>query len=180
MPRRDETVVIEDAQLMFRNFAGLEGMYNRAGDRNFAIRLDKELAEELANKGWNVKLLKPREDEDEPTPYLSVTVGFKGRPPTIKMIGSQSGRTTLLDESTVELLDGVDFHNVDVIVRPYDWEVNGNTGRKAYLQDLYATIIENPLELKYANMDIATVAGPMLERTEMAIDPVTGRKSVDF
>lgn len=176
MARQDNILVMEDVRIIFRNFSGAEGMYNRAGDRNFAVVLPKDIAEQLANDGWNVKLLKPREDEDEPTPYLSVTVGFKGRAPTIKMISSRG--STELDEDTVDILDSVDIAECDVVVRPYDWEVNGNTGRKAYLQGIYVTIIEDPLQIKYNNMEIATVAGPMLERTEMMVDPVTGRKVI--
>lgn len=177
----NDLLIMEDVRIIFRNFKGEEGMYNRAGARNFAVVLPKDVAEQLANDGWNVKLLKARPDDedDTPTPYLSVAVEFdKGRPPTIKMIGTSSGKSTNLDRDLVDVLDSVDIAKVDVTVRPYDWEVNGNTGRKAYLQGLYVHIIEDPLQLKYANMDIATVAGPMLERTEMMVDPVSGRKTV--
>lgn len=166
MPQ-SENVVIEDARIVFRNFAGREGMYNREGDRNFAVLLDDDVAQMLADDGWNVKQLRPREEGDAPQPYLSVTVGFKGRPPTIVMIGGNSGRRTALDEETVDVLDDVEIGQVDLIVRPYDWAVSGNTGRKAYLQSLYVTIVEDPLQLKYNNTNvIATVEGPMMERTD--------------
>lgn len=169
MSRRDNTVVMEDVRIIFRNFAGREGMYNREGDRNFAVILEPDMAHSLAEAGWNVKLLKPREEGDEPQPYLSVTVSYKNRPPTVKMITS-TGQTEL-DEETVEMLDWVDISQVDVVVKPYEWEVSGKTGIKAYLQSLYVWIIEDPLALKYKNMDIATVDGPMLERTEMMYKP---------
>lgn len=166
MPQHDNTVILEDVDIIFRNFTGKEGMYNREGDRNFAVKLPRDVAEELAAQGWNVKQLRPREEDDEPQPYLSVAVNFKNRPPTIRMIGSKSGRATQLDEDTVDILDYVDISKVDVLIRPYDWAVSGNTGRKAYLQSLYITIIEDPLELKYGDLSIATVDGPMLEHTE--------------
>jgi len=161
MPQ-DNTVVIEDAELIFRNFTGKEGMYNREGDRSFAIKLNESQADMLVKDGWNVKTLKPREEDEGPQPYLSVSVEYdKGRPPTIVMITSR-GRTQL-DKASVEALDDVDIQQADLILRPYDWNVNGNTGRKAYLQALYLTVNEDPLQLKYG--DIATVAGPMMERT---------------
>jgi hypothetical protein len=62
------------------------------------------------------------------------------------------GRTNL-DGTDVELLDWADITNVDLIVRPYTWEVSGKTGVKAYLQSLYVTIEEDELERKYAEMD---------------------------
>jgi hypothetical protein len=169
---RNDNLVLEDVRIIFRNFAGAEGMYNRKGDRNFAVVLDRDVAEQLALDGWNVKMLKPRDEDDEPTPYLSVAVNFEGsRPPLIRMITSRG--STDLDVDTVDTLDWVDISQVDLIVRPYDWEVSGRTGRKAYLQSMYITIIEDPLQLKYGNTNqIATVDGPMLERTEMMIKPV--------
>jgi hypothetical protein len=165
MPQ-DNNVVLEDVRLIFRNFAGREGMYNREGDRNFAVVLPKDVAEAMAAQGWNVKQLKAREEGEEDTPYISVAVNYKGRPPVIKMIGSRSGRTTDLDEDTVDVLDYVDILQTDLIIRPYDWAYSGNSGRKAYLQSLYVTIIEDPLQIKYEDRMIATVAGPMMEHSE--------------
>ncbi len=153
MAKQDNTVLMEGVQIIFRNFAGKEGQYNREGDRNFAVLLDEATAEAMAQDGWNVKVLKPRDDDEEQAeqPYLPVTVNFKGRPPRIVQITSR-GRTTL-DESMVETLDWVDILNVDLIVRPYEWTVNGKSGIKAYLQSMYVTIEEDPLEAKYAELD---------------------------
>ena len=56
-------------------------------------------------------------------------------------------------KSQVETLDWVDILNVDLIVRPYEWTVNGKSGVKAYLQSIYVTIEEDPLELKYSELE---------------------------
>lgn len=105
MPPNDGTVLMEGVRIIFRNFAGKEGMYNREGDRNFAVLLDDEVANAMAADNWNVKWLRPRDDEEEQSPqaYLPVSVNFKGRPPRIVVITSR-GRTNL-DESQVEMLD---------------------------------------------------------------------------
>lgn len=155
MARNDNTVTMEGVRIIFRNFAGREGMYNREGDRNFAVLLDDPIAEEMAKDGWNVKWLKPREGDEEATEqaYLQVSVNFKGRPPRVVMITSR-GRTNLTADE-VELLDWADIRNVDLIVRPYEWAVNGKTGIKAYLQSLFITIEEDELELKYADVQDA-------------------------
>jgi hypothetical protein len=153
MPPNDNTVLMEGVRIIFRNFAGKEGQYNREGDRNFSVLLDDKSAEAMAADNWNVKWLKARpEDEDEtPQAYLPVSCSFKGRPPRIVLITSR-GRTNL-DEDTVEMLDWVDILNVDLIVRPYEWTVNGKTGIKAYLQSIYVTIEEDALELKYSELN---------------------------
>lgn len=152
---RLEPVLMEGVRIIFKNFEGKEGQYNKAGDRNFGVILPDDVAEAMLKDGWNVKYLKPREDEDEgetEVPWLSVSVAYdKGRPPKIVMITSR-GRT-ILDESTVETLDWADITNVDMIVRPYHWDVSGRKGIKAYLQSMYVTIEEDELERKYAELD---------------------------
>ena len=153
MPKQDNTVLMEGVRIIFRNFSGKEGQYNREGDRNFAVLLDPKVAAQMAEDNWNVKWLKPREEEEdgeEPQAYLPVSANFKGRPPRVVLITSR-GRTNL-DESQVDTLDWVDIINVDLIVRPYEWTVNGKSGIKAYLQSIYVTIEEDPLELKYSEL----------------------------
>ena len=153
MPPNDNTVLMEGVRIIFRNFAGKEGQYNREGDRNFAVLLDEKVAADMASDNWNIKWLRPRseEEDDGPQAYLPISVNFKGRPPRIVLITSR-GRTNL-DESQVETLDWVDILNVDLIVRPYEWTVNGKSGIKAYLQSIYVTIEEDPLELKYSELN---------------------------
>lgn len=144
-------ITIEDARLVFRNFSGKEGQYNREGDRNFAVILPDALAEEMGTGGWNIKYLKPRDEDDQPTPYVQVTVGYKGKPPRVVMISSR-GRTNLGEED-VNVLDWAEIEKADLIIRPYEWVVNGKTGIKAYLQSLFITISEDELELKYADVE---------------------------
>ena len=150
MAEADGTVVIEDAHIIFKNFTGKEGKFNREGDRNFTVVLPWNLAEVMLEDGWNVRTLDPREEGDEPRSVIHVTVGFKGRPPRIVQITSR-GRTDL-GEDECEILDWVDIQKVDLIIRPYTWEVNGKTGVKAYLKSIFVTINEDPLEVKYAEL----------------------------
>lgn len=143
-----QTFMVEDAQLVFRNFSGKEGQYNREGDRNFAVILDPKVAEQMLKDGWNVKYLASREDGEEDTPYIQVAVNFKIRPPRVVMLTSMS--RTNLDESSVAVLDWADIQTADLIARAYEWEVNGKSGIKAYLKSLFVTIEEDELERKYA------------------------------
>jgi hypothetical protein len=150
MVYNDSTVVLEDMQIVFRNFAGKEDMYNREGDRNFAVLLDPPLAEQMAKDGWNVKHLKAREEGDQPQAYLSIAVSYKIRPPRVVLITSK-GRNTL-SEDLVMAADWVDIEFVDLTIRPYSWSVSGNSGIKAYLQSIFIKVHEDPLEIKYAHL----------------------------
>jgi hypothetical protein len=154
MSVRDNTVLMEGVQIIFRNFEGKEGKYNKPGERNFGVLISDELANTMAEDDWNVKWLEPREDseDDARQAWLPVSVAYdRGRPPRVVLVTSR-GRTNLGEES-VEMLDWADIINVDMIVRPYSWEVNGKTGIKAYLQSMYVTIQEDALEMKYGEMD---------------------------
>lgn len=143
-----KTFMVEDARLVFRNFSGKEGQYNREGDRNFSVILNDEVAKLMLKDGWNVKYLASRDEGDEDTPYIQVAVSYKNRPPHIVMITS-TARTNLTEES-VEVLDYADIALCDMIARAYEWEVNGKTGIKAYLQSMFVTIEEDALQRKYA------------------------------
>lgn len=144
------TVLFENAEIIFRNFAGKEGQYNKEGDRNFCIILPEDLAAQMDADGWNIKRLKPRPGEDQGNCYLQVSVGFKIRPPRVVVVTSQ-GRVDVSEEE-MELLDWVDIKKVDLVIRPYHWGPIGpekKTGTKAYLKSLFITIDEDPLELEY-------------------------------
>jgi hypothetical protein len=152
MATEQATFMVEDAQIIFRNFEGKEGQYNRKGDRNFGVILDPKTAQKMLKDGWNVKFLRSREEDETETPWVQVSVNFENRPPRVVMITSTS--RTNLDESTVEVLDWADIQTVDLIARAYNWEVNGKTGIKAYLKSMFVTIEEDELERKYGINDL--------------------------
>lgn len=155
------SLVHENARLMFRNFAGREAPFNAAGDRNFVMFLEPSKAEEMKAEGWNIKYLKPREEDDEPQAYLGVAVSFKTRPPKIVVITSKA--RTEFDEASLPMLDYAEIKNADIMLSAYEWEVNGNTGIKAYLKSAFITLNEDPLELKYA--EDPTTQSPAMSST---------------
>ena len=129
---------IDEARIIYRNFSGAPSKFNREGDRNFAVVInDEEIKDALIEEGWNVKIKAPREEGDEPFMYLPVKVKFNERGPKVYL---KSGKATnRLDEESINCLDHVDIVSVDMDIRPYDWEVQGKTGRTAYLQSIWVT-----------------------------------------
>lgn len=140
-------IVIEGARIGFRNFSGKEGKFNPVGRRNFCVFLESDLGQVLERDGWNVRWLEPRDIDDERQAYLQVAVNYENIPPKILVISSRG--KTILDEESVSILDWAEIENVDLIIRPYNWDVNGKKGVKAYVKSMYVTIAEDEFEKKY-------------------------------
>ena len=151
MSERIPNLTVENARIVFRNFAGKESKFNPKGKRNFCLLLDHDSAYEMKEQGWNIKELAPRDDGDDPQPYIQVAVAFENYPPNVWLISGK--KKTKLDEDTVSVLDYAEIENVDLIINPSRWEVSGKSGIKAYLKTMYVTIVENEFEKKYKDLE---------------------------
>lgn len=142
---------IDDARIIFRNFEGRGDKFNREGDRNFSLLIeDPNTADALIKEGWNVKIKEGRDEDDGPFMRLPVKVKFTDYGPNIYLI--TGGRRNELDEESIACLDNIDIESVDMDIRPYDWEVNGRTGRTAYLQSMQVIQRIDRFAARYADM----------------------------
>ena len=144
---------IDDARIIFKNFEGRGDKFNREGDRNISLLLeDPETADALADRGWNVKIKPGRDEDEEPFMRLPVKVKFTEYGPNVYL--RTGDRVNKLDEESSGCLDNIDIASVSMDIRPYDWEVNGRTGRTAYLQSMEVVQRIDRYAARYGGNDI--------------------------
>lgn len=135
---------IDDARIIWPNFAGHGDKYNREGDRHFTLLIDnEEIADALINDknehgvGWNVRIKPPRDEDEAPFITMKVKVKFNSRGPNIYL---KTGNAMIqLNEDSVECLDKIDIASVRLDLRPYDDVVSGKPFRAAYLHSMCVT-----------------------------------------
>ncbi|MDX9917282.1 MAG: hypothetical protein RBT15_04625 [Gudongella sp.] len=142
-------VRIDNAKIAFRNFAGAEGKFNPAGNRNFCVFLPDEMAKKMEADGWNIRWLNSYPDEP-PQGMITVKLNFGNYPPNMILVSD--GKMTRLDESTVSSLDFAELAQVDLILRGYTWNVSGKSGVKAYLKTGYFVLVVDELAKKYSQV----------------------------
>lgn len=149
-----ENIVVEGAKIVYRNFSGKPSDFNRTGDRSFCLVIDDDKeADRLSRIGWNIKVKEPKEEGGDKFIFLPVAVRFTHKPPVAYLI-NKSGHKVRLTEETIGDVDDLEIENIDLVIRPYVWEYNGNHGIKAYLKALYVKGEENELSSKYEEPSI--------------------------
>lgn len=144
-------ITIEGARILFRDFSGEKNRYNN--DRTFTVVIEPELAEKLEADGWPIKYLEPRNEDEDRTAILRVKVSFGKVSPQVVIISG--GVKKDLNENNINILDWAYIDNVDVVIRPYNYDINGKTGVKPYLKSMWVTIREDNLEAKYRDIPYA-------------------------
>ena len=141
---------IDGHQIIFKNFEGRGDKFNREGDRNFSLRInDPDTADALIKEGWNVRIKEGRDEEEGPFMRLPIKIKFTNYGPNVYL--RTGDRVNELDEEGIACLDNIDIDSVNMDIRPYDWDVNGRTGRNAYLQSMEVVQRIDRFAARYAN-----------------------------
>lgn len=158
---KSANIMVDDAQIIFRNFRGIDRGYNPKHEKSFSLLVSPERFDIDAMKadGWNLKQLKPREGyEDEPANYhLPVTVRWDNFPPIIYLVTKVDDgkhRRTRLDEETSFMIDTAEIASVKLEIshgKTYDFQ--GKVGIKAYLKKMYIELVEDRFEEAYDFVD---------------------------
>ena len=141
MVYENETLVhAEIGRGTFRNFRGEKTEINKLGRRVFTVFLPEPVAQYMEETGWYVRHKPPYREGDDPQNLFDVEVSYDTKdgkfPVPIVTLVSWDGTETALTEETIGLLDTTDIVDAEVTVRPHNWNVNGRSGCKAYLQEL--------------------------------------------
>lgn len=118
----------------WRNFTGEKTAFNKDGTRGFTIFLPEDLYTAMAEEGWYVKH-KEQYAGDEREFQIDVAFSFDMYPPVITMY-SADGTSAILNADTVGLLQTADFERVNLVLRPHNYDSNGNKGVKAWLNSM--------------------------------------------
>lgn len=167
MQKRMDRVKLDSCVLIYKNFSGTGGKFNREGDRNFCVILSEEEAQALKEAGWNVKRRPPREDGEELPPYLKVKINNdnleSGRIKIYRLDVSPNGEPrrdnhgdvvkAVLTPTTVGQLDSSYIVDAQLILSPYYYDFNGKKGISAYCDQLTAVVQMDAWTAKYEDFN---------------------------
>ena len=141
-------LIIEDAKLLYRHFAGTADDFHREGERDFSVRIDDpQLAERLAAEGWNVR--ERTYDDGEKFWHVKIKISYKFQPPAVGIV--RKNGEVFLEEKDLGMLDHAEILRADLIIDPSVWNIRGETGVTGYLRALHVRIQEDPFMEKYKN-----------------------------
>ncbi len=151
---RINDINITEGQIAYSNFSGRPTQFNpEGGSRNVTFVIPEDIAEGLIEEGWRVR----RQEFDDGTYRYLLEASFlfrtrNGQPRDPKIFIVQDNRLIHVTEETADALDRADIVSVDAVISPSYWEYAGRSGIKAYINSMYITIKENPIDAKYRRM----------------------------
>lgn len=161
---------ITDREVRARNFGGEEKKdrvtgrtVNSPGYRNFLLFVSEEIAEELKDRGCEIKYTKVQGPNDVPMPYVSITVSYFLKPVEACMISN--GVPTQLDENHLQLLNRVDIKNMCLELETGKKKVhnNGTEYIPLFAQKIWVDVVPDYIAEKYGYLNQGPVTAPGTE-----------------
>lgn len=151
-------LTVEGAAIIYKNFSGEPTQFNPSGGkRTFSLVVPQNIADELVNRGWNVKHRSPRDEGDDDMFYTEIVVNMGSMyPPKVALVFKYGDHANMkeLDADSISELDKNILMDIDLIIHPYNHGRVNAAGAtvKGYLKTFYATT-EPPLDFggKYAH-----------------------------
>lgn len=150
---RTNLVIVENGKFIFdTNFAG-DPKKDRFGSDERKANLvipDIDLARELIDDGFNIRLTKPRIGEEEgfvPRYFVKVKLNYKSTwPPKVYLVTDED-KSVLLDEESVACLDDIWVDRVNAVLNRYE----GPNGKSLYVKsmEVYQKVDDDPISAKY-------------------------------
>lgn len=151
---RSNLVIVEGTTFIFEtNFSG-DPKRDRFGNNQRKANLvipDIDLARQLIDEGYNVRLTKPREGEEEgfiPRYFVSVKLNYDSKwPPKVYLVTEENGGV-LLDAESVCCIDNMWVESVNAVLNPYE----GPNGKSLYVKsmEVFQKLDDDPITSKYA------------------------------
>lgn len=154
---RNNLVIVEGTKFIYEtNFSG-DPKRDRFGNDQRKANLvipDIEQARRLIDEGYNVKLTKPREGEEEgfvPRYYVCIKINYDSPwPPKVYLV-TEEGNATLMDGESVSVIDDMWVESVNVVLNPYE----GPNGKSLYVKsmEVFQKVDDDPISAKYSRSD---------------------------
>lgn len=151
---RSNLVIVEGTTFIFEtNFSG-DPKRDRFGNSQRKANLvipDIDLARQLIDEGYNVRLTKPREGEEEgfiPRYFVSVKLNYDSKwPPKVYLVTEENGGV-LLDAESACCIDNMWVESVNAVLNPYE----GPNGKSLYVKsmEVFQKVDDDPITSKYA------------------------------
>lgn len=150
---RTNLVIVENGKFIFdTNFAG-DPKRDRFGSDERKANLvipDIDLARELIDEGFNVRVTKPRVGEEEgfiPRYFVKVKLNYDSKwPPKVYLVTDEDN-SVLLDGESVACLDDIWVDRVNAVLNRYE----GPNGKSLYVKsmEVYQKFYDDPISAKY-------------------------------
>lgn len=151
---KSNLVIIEDTKFIFNtNFSG-DPKRDRFGSqqrRGNIVIPDIDLARQLIDEGYNVKMTRPRDGEEEgfvPRYFIAVKVNYDSKMPPKVFLITEEDRAVLLNSETIGNIDDMWIEKVNVVLNRY----KGLNGKSLYVKsmEVFQKVDEDPISMRHS------------------------------